>query len=74
MSFETFSFKRIEYKLKTICQLAERMGAINVKIDYLNTKHKSNNNSANINIPNNSVGFKNSKKTDYFSFGNAKLF
>lgn len=42
LSFETYSVKRIEYKLKTVCQLMEKMGAISVNIDYLkNTKNNS---------------------------------
>ena len=42
LSFETYSVKRIEYKLKTLCQLMEKMGAISVNIDYLkNTKNNS---------------------------------
>lgn len=34
LSFSTYSFKRIEYKLKTICQLLEKMGALNIDITY----------------------------------------
>ncbi len=42
LSFETYSVKRIEYKLKTLCQLMEKMGAISVTIDYLkNNKNNS---------------------------------
>lgn len=42
LSFETYSVKRIEYKLKTLCQLMEKMGAISVNIDYLkNNKNNS---------------------------------
>lgn len=42
LSFETYSVKRIEYKLKTVCQLMEKMGAISVNIDYLkNIKNNS---------------------------------
>lgn len=36
LSFSTYSFKRIEYKLKTICQLLEKMGALNIDITYFN--------------------------------------
>ena len=38
LSFEKFSVKRIEYKLKTMCQIAEKMGALNIEIAYLKEK------------------------------------
>ena len=34
MSFNTYAFKRIEYKLKTLCQLVEKMGATKIEIKY----------------------------------------
>ena len=42
LSFDTYSFKRIEYKLKTICQLLEKMGALKIDIDYFTEKNKEN--------------------------------
>jgi len=38
MSFNTYAFKRIEYKLKTLCQLVEKMGAIDIDIRYTSSK------------------------------------
>lgn len=34
LTFDKFSLKNIEYKLKAFCQIAEKMGALNIKIDY----------------------------------------
>ena len=34
MSFNIYAYKRIEYKLKTICQLVEKMGATKIEIKY----------------------------------------
>ena len=34
MSFDTFAVKRIEFKLKSICQLVEKMGAKKISIFY----------------------------------------
>ena len=43
LSFDSYSFKRIEYKLKTICQLLEKMGALNIDITYYNESEVKNN-------------------------------
>jgi len=69
MSFNIYAFKRIEYKLKTLCQLVEKMGAINIDIRYTSSKHsdsKTNmgitglNTDLNLNLTNES-----SKKNDF---------
>lgn len=36
MSFNIYAYKRIEYKLKTLCQLVEKMGATKIEIKYSN--------------------------------------
>jgi hypothetical protein len=41
LSFDKFAFKRIEYKLKTMCQIAEKMGALKIDIDYVKDENMS---------------------------------
>jgi hypothetical protein len=43
MSFNIYAFKRIEYKLKTLCQLVEKMGATKIEINYLIKSELENN-------------------------------
>ena len=41
LSFELYSVKKIEYKLRTFCQIAEKLGAEKIKIKY-NLKYRTN--------------------------------
>jgi len=69
LPFNTFCVKRIEYKLKSICQLVEKMGAIKINIDYTNTQDISSNTEINIIAKNGKLGIKdkiyNHKKVDF---------
>jgi hypothetical protein len=75
LSFDSYSFKRIEYKLKTICQLLEKMGALKIDITYYNESNTKNNLEGSVIVNNIEVGSgtsseKNKKKrfeihTDY---------
>jgi len=56
LSFDNYSFKRIEYKLKTICQLLEKMGAIKIDITYYNESNVESNIEGTIKVNNIEVG------------------
>lgn len=72
MSFNIYAFKRIEYKLKTLCQLVEKMGAIDIDIRYTTNKNSEANLNVNATILNNNLGAsivnENKKKNDFSLF------
>jgi hypothetical protein len=59
LSFDKFAFKRIEYKLKTMCQIAEKMGALKINIDYLKDENTTSNLEAGLTGVQNEASIKN---------------
>lgn len=43
ISFDSYIIKKMEYKLRTFCQIAEKLGAEKIVIDYSSNKHETNN-------------------------------
>ena len=50
ISFDSYIIKKMEYKLRTFCQIAEKLGAEKIVIDYTSNKHETNNSNLNLNI------------------------
>ena len=69
MNFNTYAYKKIEYKLKTLCQLVEKLGATEIDIRYTREKIDENNIEANIDGMYTEIGIKikntNNKKSDF---------
>jgi len=54
--FNSYVIKKMEYKLRTFCQIAEKLGAEKIIIDYLSSKNEESNLNININAFANKIG------------------
>jgi hypothetical protein len=50
ISFDSYIIKKMEYKLRTFCQIAEKLGAEKIIIDYTSNKHEITNVDLGLNI------------------------
>ncbi len=56
LSFENYTIKKTEYKLRTFCQIAEKLGAETIKITYDSKIDKKTTINVDINSPTSNVG------------------
>ena len=56
ISFDNYVIKKMEYKLRTFCQIAEKLGAEKILIEYNSVINKESNISLNVNAMISSVG------------------
>ena len=54
--FNSYIIKKMEYKLRTFCQIAEKLGAEKIVIDYFSSSQKENNTDINIDVFNVGLG------------------
>ena len=62
--FDQYIIKKMEYKLRTFCQIAEKLGAEKIIIDYNSSKHVDNNINLNMNFFSSMIGTNYESKQD----------